>query len=90
MAGVTVDEEKGGLAAVAERYPEKKEAVKRLFESDQLFQSLCEEYEACMKAVRYWRESSLPAAPDFTNEFSTLLGELEVEILEYLSRGIPD
>ncbi|MGA2401309.1 MAG: hypothetical protein ABSG91_06335 [Syntrophobacteraceae bacterium] len=90
MAGVAVDESKGGYAFFVERFPEKKEALRRLFESSQSFQSLCEEYEACLHALKYWRESSLPEAPDFRNEFSTLLSELEEETLEHLNREIPD
>ena len=86
MAGVAVDKEKGGLETVAERFPEKKDALAKLFESNQSFQSLCDEYEACMVALRYWRESSLPDAREFLREFSSLLGDLEEEILEHLNR----
>jgi hypothetical protein len=90
MAGVAVDKSEGGYALIVERFPEKKEAVERLFECNESFQSMCEEYEACLAALRYWRESSLPEAPDFRNEFSSLLGELEEEILENLNREIHD
>jgi len=90
MAGDTVDKVKVGYGLVVERFPENREAVRRLFESNQSFQSLCDEYEACLTALRYWRDSSLPEAFDFRNEFSSLLGELEEEILLHLSRGIPD
>jgi len=76
-------ETRNGCISVVERFPEKKEALKTLFESDQSFQSLCEEYEACLAALRYWRDSSLPEAPNFRNEFSLLLSELEEEILEH-------
>ncbi len=73
---------------VMERFPEKRIVLKRLFESSQSFQSLCDEYEACLTALRYWRDSSLPEAPDFRNEFSSLLGELEEEILSHLEKEI--
>jgi hypothetical protein len=36
--------------------------------------------------LRYWRESSFPEAPEFRNEFSSLLRELEEEILERVSK----
>ncbi|MGO9018516.1 MAG: hypothetical protein ACLQVJ_09230 [Syntrophobacteraceae bacterium] len=80
---------KGGCISVMQRFPERREALKRLFESNQSFQLLCDEYEACLTALRYWRDSSLPEAPDFRNEFSTLLSELEEEILEHLGPGQP-
>jgi hypothetical protein len=83
-----MEKNEGGLVVVAERFPEKREALKRLFDSNQSFQSLCDEYEACLVALRYWRESSLPEAPDFRNEYSSLLSELEEEILEHLGKDL--
>ncbi len=88
MTGETI-EMKGGCISVAERWPEKREALKRLFESNESFQSLCDEYEACLVALRYWRESSLPEAPDLRSEFSSLLSELEEEILEHMDKELP-
>jgi hypothetical protein len=88
MAGETVDRRTSGYVSVVERFPERREILRRLFESNQSFQSLCEEYEECLIALRYWRESSLPEAPDFRNEFSSLLSELEDEILEHLGRQV--
>jgi hypothetical protein len=75
-------------ASVVERFPEKGAVLRRIFESNQSFRSLCEEYEECLIALRYWRESSLTEAPDFRNEFSSLLSELEDEILEHLGRQV--
>ncbi len=89
MAADMVDKGKGGYVAVVERFPEKNEIVRRLFKSSQSFQSLCDEYEACLAALRHWRDSVLPEAPEFRNEFSSLLSELEEEILEHLSKEIP-
>ncbi len=85
MAADTVEKGRAGFASVVERFPESRELLGQLFESSQSFQSLCDEYETCLAALRYWRESSLPEAPEFRNEFSSLLSELEQEILEHLS-----
>ncbi|MGO9372107.1 MAG: hypothetical protein ACLQBD_08395 [Syntrophobacteraceae bacterium] len=82
-------ETKGGCISVVERFPEKREALKQLFAASQSFQLLCDEYEACLTALRYWRDSSLPEAPDLRNEFSSLLSELEEEILEQLDNELP-
>jgi hypothetical protein len=84
-----MDKDQGGLAVVMDRFPERREVLKRLFESNQSFQSLCGDYEDCLTALRYWRESSLPEALGFRNEFSALLSELEEEILEYTRRDVP-
>ncbi|MHC1730290.1 MAG: hypothetical protein AB9866_30545 [Syntrophobacteraceae bacterium] len=90
MAAGMVDKSKSGYVSVEKRFPEARKVFERLFESSQSLRSLCDEYEACMVALEYWRESSLPEAPDFRNEFSSLLSELEEEILEHLTRGLPD
>ncbi len=90
MADVTVDRDEDAYALVVKRFPGHGGASGRLFASNQSFQSLCEEYAACVTALKYWRESSLPEAPDFRNEFSSLLGELEEEILEQLEREISE
>lgn len=84
-----MDQNEGGLVAVVERFPEEIKGLKRLFESDQSFQSLCDEYEACLIALRYWRESNLPEAAHFRSEFSSLLEELEEEIMEHLRKARP-
>jgi hypothetical protein len=90
MVGNTEDKSESGYASVVERFPEYREIFKRLFESSPSFQTLCEEYEDCLRAMRYWRESSFPEAPEFRNEFSSLLRELEEEILENVHKQRPD
>ncbi len=87
MADGTIDRGNKRRAAVMERFPDKKEVIDRLFVSSQSFETLCDEYESCLTALRYWRESSLSEAPDFRNEFSSLLSELEEEILHCLSNA---
>ncbi len=83
-------EGKNGYITVVERFPESREILKRLFESSHSFQTLCEEYDDCLRAMRFWRESTFPEAPEFLNEFSSLLREFEEEIIEYLSKSIPN
>jgi hypothetical protein len=80
------DKNKGGLATVVKRFPEQREALHRLFMSNLLFQSLCEEYEDCLAALRYWRESNSSEALRLQKEFSSLLSDLEEEILISLRR----
>ena len=90
MVGNTEDKSESGYASVVERFPENREILRRLFESNQSFQNLCDEYEVCLRAMRYWRESSFPEAYEFRNEFSSLLRELEEEILEHVGKEKPD
>jgi hypothetical protein len=89
MVNDKVSQDQPGLISVVERFPEKKGSIGRLFVRDKSFRSLCEEYEACRKAYRFWQGSSLPEAPDLRNDFSSLQRELDEEILEYLGKETP-
>lgn len=72
-----------GLFMVIERFPENRAAFKRLYAGDEGFQSLCESYQQCSEAIRYWSKSKQVIAPDRNREYKKLLHELEMEILDY-------
>lgn len=73
---------------VMERFPDHKEAIKQLFKSDPLFQTLCSDYRKCAKALLFWNKSGLCEAPQRQREYKKLLSELESEILHYLDKTI--
>ena len=53
-----------------------------LMAKDPEFSSLCEDYDACIKALRYWTESKVPEAEARVNEYRTIIKELEEEITQ--------
>ena len=72
------------LFAVVKRFPDRTDAVKRLFKKSETFQTVCEDYRKCAEALRHWKESASEEAPARREEYATLLQDLEAEILQTL------
>jgi hypothetical protein len=67
---------------IRERFPNKNNIIDLLMAEDPEFLDLCEDYDACVNALRYWAESNAPEAKTRVNEYRTLTKELEEEITE--------
>ncbi len=59
-----------------------------MYRSSQSFQSICESYQKCSEALKYWVKSNSEEAPGRSREYAELLNELELEILQSLEEGI--
>ena len=75
---------RASLRLVIERFPERQPSLERLWEVNPSFQSLCDEYENCVAALKYWQLSAGEEERDYRGEYAALVPELEAEILEYL------
>ena len=75
-----------GLFFVLKRFPEHKDNAKRLLKESESFQTICEDYLKCVKALDHWNQSGVDIAPLRRAEYSALIQELEEEILEKLNR----
>lgn len=73
---------------IRKRFPEKSETIDFLMVEDPEFRTMCEDYDDCVNACRYWSHSKEPDAETRINEYRTLIQELENEILEALRREI--
>ncbi len=51
---------------------------------DPEFFTLCEDHDACVDALQYWARSKDPEAETRTNEYRTLVRELQEEITQVL------
>ena len=72
------------LSTVLTRFPDHKETIKRLFKEKETFQSLCEDYRRCAKALKYWNQSVTEEAPGRREEYEMLIRDLADEILQNL------
>ena len=77
-----------GLFLVIERFPDHKKALHRLHACEEAFQTLCENYQQCTEAIRYWAQCGDEKAPERRREYGELLHELEMEILQYCSEDL--
>ena len=71
---------------IRDRFPNKNERIDSLLAADPEFLDLCEDYQTCVNALRYWTESDTPEAEIRVNEYRTLVRELEEEITQALER----
>ena len=69
---------------IRERFPDKKHRIDLLMAEDPEFPDLCEDYDACVDALRYWAKSEKPEAETRVNEYHALVRELEEEITQVL------
>lgn len=71
------------LKLVEERFTHLRERAERLFESEEVFRDLCEDYEACAAAASRLEASGL-ASEALRLEYAALRLRLERELLRYL------
>ena len=67
------------LQLVSEQFPHLRERVTCLFEREEIFRELCEDYETCADAL-----DRQPASDGLRREYSALRLRLEAELLPYL------
>ena len=69
---------------IREQFPDKKHRLDLLMAKDPEFLALCEDYDACVDALRYWTKSKQPEAETRVNEYHILVRELQEEITQAL------
>ncbi len=70
---------------ILEKFREDSHTIARLIEEDGEFLAMCEDYDACVNALRYWAKSKEPEAKTRVNEYRNLVRELEEEITQALA-----
>ncbi len=70
------------LQRVSEQFPHLRERVACLFERDDIFRELCEDYEACAQALSLQARNE-----DLRREYSALRLRLETELLAYVNEA---
>jgi hypothetical protein len=73
-----------GLFLLLQRFPDHKNALRRLYRTSESFQAICQSYQECSQALDYWSASGQVEAPPRQREYSELLKELEQEIMHSL------
>jgi hypothetical protein len=69
------------------RFPDRKDTIKRLYKENNNFQTICEDYRKCLEAHLYWNESDSKVASARKDEYATLRGELETEIIQRIAES---
>jgi crotonobetainyl-CoA:carnitine CoA-transferase CaiB-like acyl-CoA transferase len=70
---------------IRERFPDKSDNIALLLVMDLEFRTMCEDYDVCINALRYWDRSEAPEADARVDEYRYLIRELEEEIMQALA-----
>jgi hypothetical protein len=71
------------LELIREQFPHLRDRVACLFDSDEVFRELCEDYEACVGAITRLESEALANEP-LKTEYAALRLRLETEMLRHL------
>lgn len=71
---------------VVRRFPDRGDAIKRLFRESENFHTICEDYGLCVEALKRWSESTSKEALVRRSEYTELMEDLESEIRKYLDK----
>ncbi len=74
---------------IRDRFKDKSHIIDLLMAEDPEFLTLCEDFDACVKALQYWAESKAPEAEVRVHEYRTIIEELEEEITQALGAVQP-
>ena len=69
---------------IQERFPDKQDLIAIRMAEDAEFCAICEDYGACIKAYRYWKQSQEPEAGARVKEYRDLIQALESEVEQAL------
>lgn len=76
------------LLTICDRFPDRVEKIKALFNNDESFKTLCEDYRRCAEALQHWNQSLDENASMRVGEYEALLRELEEEILQTVNESM--
>ena len=69
---------------LADKLPDLKITIESASDCDERLITMCNDYEACVAAAAYWRDSESKHAAERREEYLQLLHDLEMEIIEYV------
>lgn len=70
-----------------QRFPEHRDALRRMYRQSGSFQSICDDYRLCLEALEHWKRSTHEQALERCREYSKLLRDLESEIQNSLEEA---
>ena len=76
-----------GFFQVLQRFQHRQDDLRRMYRTSDSFQSICHNYGKCSEALDYWFDSEHEESPNRQREYTALLRELELEIIQSLREG---
>lgn len=76
---------KPGLFLIMQQCPSHKNLLRRMYLGSRSFQILCDDYQKCVEAQKYWAQSNADQAPERSNEYRDMMEDIETEIKERIN-----
>ena len=76
-----------GLFSVIRRFSEHKHTVRRLYQGNAVFRTLCDDYGRCAEALGYWNQFTSEEMTGYRQDYTELVRELESEIEKFIENG---
>jgi hypothetical protein len=77
-----------GIFSLYAAFPDKREAIRDLYEKSETFKTLCEDHRKCAEAIRYWKRKKGDVALERRQEYGALIQDLKEEISEFLKETL--
>jgi predicted enzyme involved in methoxymalonyl-ACP biosynthesis len=71
---------------ILSRFPDDIDVIRRECAGSEPFRTLCADHAVCARALRRWQNSDQEESRALADEYEQWLGELELEIQEWLDR----
>ncbi len=72
---------------IFKRFPENALLIRHLFLKDSNFRSICDDYDKCIRSIKYWNHAKKIDTKARVEEYRYLCKELEKEVLQALQRS---
>jgi len=74
------------ISKIPEKLSEVRHIIEIFYKDDETFRSIYDDYLEYLKALQFWEQSNAEDAPARQYEYSDLVHELEIELIEIMKK----
>jgi TRAP-type mannitol/chloroaromatic compound transport system substrate-binding protein len=71
---------------IHEKFSKFRHIIQTLYRKDDTFRGIYDDYQTYLKALQFWEQSNAEDAPARQYEYSDLVHELEIELIEIMEK----
>jgi hypothetical protein len=71
---------------IHEKFSKFRHIIHTLYRNDDTFRGIYDDYQTYLKALQFWEQSNAEDAPARQYEYSDLVHELEIELIEIMEK----
>jgi hypothetical protein len=74
------------IPKIPEKFSKVRNIFEKLYKDDDTFRSIYKDYQTYLDALQFWEQSNAEDAPARQYEYSDLVHELEIELIEIIEK----